>query len=64
MHDVTVIDGGYEHQGKRYRESFGGGPHDHRHPVVRALVLRFARCMSRLGTKPKVRCAIYCRKSS
>jgi hypothetical protein len=37
-HEVTVIDGGYEHQGKRWPElKVGGRPRDHRHAVVRAL---------------------------
>ena len=64
-HEVTVIDGGYEHQGKRYR-SLSAVARNHRHPMVRAAVLRPAqdreRRMSRHGAKPKVRCAIYCRK--
>src|SRR5919107_337479 len=54
--------------GQALPEPLGGRPRDHRHPVVRAAVLRPAqdreRRMSRHGAKPKVRCAVYTRKSS
>ena len=65
-HEVTVIDGGYEHQGKRYRSlsavaraitgtQWSG-------PLFFGLRKTGNGAMSRPGAKPKVRCAVYTRK--
>ena len=67
-HEVTVIDGGYEHQGKRYRSlsavaraitgtQWSG-------PLFFGLRKTGSGAMSRPEIKRKVRCAVYSRKSS
>jgi hypothetical protein len=65
-HEVTVIDGGYERQGKRYRSLSAVARAITGPPVVRAPILRPAqdreRRMSRPEIKRKIRCAVYTRK--
>jgi hypothetical protein len=54
--------------GQALPQPLSGGQGDHPRPMVGAVVLRPAQDreqrMSRHSAKPKVRCAIYCRKSS
>ena len=65
-HTATVLDDGFEYQGRRYKSLSADRSRDHRHALEWAPILGAPQSPERQVKAPvrKIRCAIYTRKSS